>query len=455
MKVSIEIIEAIDGKFSDIKLCYKNTENIVSKIALNIPNFSNVFDFTQDLKSIKFDFFVISALVYGIDNLISREIYSVDGWARELEVELPVYNLKKWKENRKVLEDALNFLTGDYWNIEFILNQTDAMFIEKARRWEKNIRVYENEKIKSVSLFSGGLDSLIGVIDELEVLAKDEKILFVSHFDFKSSGPNKDQYQLFNDLQNKYPNQIYWLQTKLALSRKNQYNTKVKLESNYRSRSLFFIGLGVYLSPTNNLLIPENGTISINYPLTPSRVCSLSTRTTHPFVINKLQELLDKCGIDVKLSNPYSFMTKGEMFIKCKGKQVLKNIFEKSVSCGKRGRKQYWSYTKTGTDHCGVCMPCVYRRAALNKAKLDTQLYGNKIEDSETINSYVDLPALLSYLKKNISHEKMQRDLLVNGSIPFKDLEEYSKLVLRSKLEVLQFFKDKGNKFVKSQLGIK
>ena len=41
---------------------------------------------------------------------------------------------------------------------------------------------------------------------------------------------------------------------------------------------------------------------------------------------------------------------------------------------------------------------------------------------------------------------------LLNGSISVESLTEYSEMVLRSKDEVLQLFKDKGNEFVKSKL---
>jgi hypothetical protein len=452
MRVTIEISEATDGKFSDLILSYIGSENIQNRVSLNLKNYVNIYDFIDETKSVKFDFFLISALVYGVDNLLSREEYSDDGWAREIEVKFPVYNLEKWMGNETLFEEALNFLTGDTWNISFGLNEVENVFIEKKRRWHKNIKTYEKEKIKSISLFSGGLDSLIGIIDELESLENDEKILLVSHFDFKSSGPNKDQRLLYNALIEKYANQIYWVQTKLALNRKTQNDNRIKIESNYRSRSLFFIGLGVYLSTVDKLIIPENGTISINYPLTPSRVSSLSTRTTHPIVLNKLQQILNNCEINLQLINPYSFDTKGEMFVNCKNQEVLKHIYEKSVSCGKRGRKQYWNH-KTGTDHCGVCMPCVYRRSALNKAVLDNQLYGSDITDAPSKNSFKDLPALFSYLNKNISIEQMKTDLVINGSIPFEELNDYADMVLRSKAEVLKLFTDKGNEFVKYELG--
>lgn len=455
MEVKIELQEATNGKFAGINLVYNNQENIESKVPLLLYNFVDAFDLTRDVSSVKFDLFLLSAIVYGVDNLVNRDIYSVDGWTRELEVKIPVNNLGVWQGNERLIEEMLNFLTGDYWSIGFYQTTINNFFIEKARRWRSKIKSFDVEKIKCTSLFSGGLDSLIGVIDELEKLDVDDEILFVSHFDFKSAGPNSDQNALFDFLITKYPGKINRVQVKLALARKNQHSTEIKTEGNYRSRSLFFIGLGVYLSPSGNLIIPENGTISINYPLTPSRVSSLSTRTTHPFVISKIQLLLSNLGINTTLINPYKFRTKGEMIEQCLNRQYLTEIQERAVSCGKRSRKQHWEIENiVDTDHCGICMPCIYRRAALHKVNMDTQLYGNSIENALTRNTFVDLPALINYLKKQISLEQMKRDILVNGSIPLNDLNDYAEMVIRSKAEVTQLFIDKGNVVLKTELGI-
>ena len=48
----------------------------------------------------------------------------------------------------------------------------------------------------------------------------------------------------------------------------------------------------------------------------------------------------------------------------------------------------------------------------------------------------------------------MKRDILVNGNVPTNDLENYAEMVLRSKDEVLKLFKDKGNDFIKNEIGI-
>jgi hypothetical protein len=454
MKVKIEISEATNGKFSKIYLVFKDLEDIEQKIELVIPNFVDAYDLTKDIKSIKFDLFLISALVYGIDSLLDREYYSDDGWAREIEVVFPVYNLTGWQGQENILQDALNFLTGDYWIVNFEINTIQNCFIETKGRWKKNRRNFNTDKIAVTSLFSGGLDSLIGVIDKLETLNDNDEILLVSHFDYYSSGPSRDQNLLFKALAKKYPDKIKnnWIQTKLALRRKNVNGDTFKTESNYRSRSFFFIGLGCFLSPSSNLIIPENGTISINYPLTPSRVSSLSTRTTHPYVISKVQILLNNLDINIELQNPYNFSTKGEMVENCLNNDFLNGILNSSTSCGKSGHNRTW--TNKNTNHCGVCMPCVYRRASLNRTGKDNQVYGREINQPLSRTSYTDLPALISYLKKDIGLEQMKRDILINGSIPLNRLEEYAEMVLRSKEEVIQLFKDKGNRFIKSELGI-
>ena len=55
------------------------------------------------------DFFLLSALVYGIDRFIERRPNSVNGWSRELNVCFPVVS-DKWKEVEADIEKLLSFL---------------------------------------------------------------------------------------------------------------------------------------------------------------------------------------------------------------------------------------------------------------------------------------------------------------------------------------------------------
>ena len=74
------------------------------------------------------------------------------------------------------------------------------------------------------------------------------------------------------------------------------------------------------------LIIPENGLISLNIPLAYTRTGTSSTRTTHPHYMKMLQDLIAELGIQVKIKNPFQFKTKGEMILECKDRGFLQEI---------------------------------------------------------------------------------------------------------------------------------
>ena len=246
MKIDLEITEAAYSKFSTIKLCYIGNNDVAKKVDLHI-DFLPLYDFSKDTSSVRFDFFLISSFIYGIDNLLSRKLYSVDGWAREIEVAFPVVNIGAWQGQEELLEQTLKFLTGDYWKITFVQTNVSTFYIEKKRRWAKNLPSFNKSSIKISSLFSGGLDSLIGVINGLQTLGQKDKILFASHFDSNSVGPNSDQTTLVKLLSIDFTDKIYWIQSTITLSRHDSNNIPLQLEDSYRSRSFLFIGIGLYL----------------------------------------------------------------------------------------------------------------------------------------------------------------------------------------------------------------
>jgi hypothetical protein len=104
------------------------------------------------------------------------------------------------------------------------------------------------------------------------------------------------------------------------------------------------------------LYVCENGFISLNPPLTGSRLGSLSTRTTHPAFLGMFQKLLDNAGLNVEIKNPYQFKTKGEMLSECLDQKLLFTSASTTTSCGRYARNNY--------QHCGRCLPCLIRRAA-------------------------------------------------------------------------------------------
>lgn len=452
MEIKVEMPRAQKGKFSAIKLSCKISETENKKASLNI-DFNNPYFFSKDSSSVAFDFFLIASIVYGIDNLLTRNEFSVNGWTREIKVKFLVKNIVNWRASTQILTDTLNFLTGDLWDVSFEeLNTKPIFLIDKKKEKQYNKSDYE-----FVSLLSGGLDSLVGSIDLLELVKPNKKILLVSHFDSNSAGPNKDQTTLKNYLGEKYRNKSDWIQAKIFLSHQDVHGETIKIETSYRSRSILFIALGVYLQSSlkhiSNLIIPENGTISLNYPMTPSRSSSLSTRTTHPYLFSKVHELFNTLNLKSKIENPYSLQTKGEIISHCKNLPILQRIYEYSVSCSKSGRKMYWD-NKVGTKHCGVCIPCIYRRSGLHKSGLDNQLYGIDILNKDNPKLHDDVLALATYLKTPLSKEQIKRGLVVNSSLDIANLDNHAELIQRSREEVKKWIKDKGNEKIKDLFNI-
>jgi hypothetical protein len=111
--------------------------------------------------------------------------------------------------------------------------------------------------------------------------------------------------------------------------------------------------------------VPENGLIALNVPLDVLRLGSLSTRTTHPFYLARWNELLAGLGVAGTVGNPYWDKTKGEMISGCANPKFLKTLIAGSMSCASPAKARW---KKHGIEHCGYCVPCLIRRAAIKKA---------------------------------------------------------------------------------------
>ena len=452
MKVNITIPKARKGKFSEIKLGYKNEENEDIQVLLNV-DFQNLYEFTKKKNGIGFDVFLIGCFVYGIDILLPRKSFSVNGWSREIEVEFPVESLDLFNGGKNELEQLLSFLTGDYWQISFIQRDVTPLFVNTKK-------VYSNDYRKShkrISLFSGGLDSLIGVIDQL-AKSKDRMVL-VSHYDATFKGAKSDQDKIDKILYKKYSH-YHLLQTRVDLEGYDINGNKINTETTLRSRSFLLLCQAVFVASSiedgKEILIPENGTISLNHPLTPSRRSSCSTRTAHPYYLIKVIDFISKLGLNHLIKNEYEMKTKGEMLEECIDNDILRATYKKSCSCAKRGTRKDIRDVMTGTNHCGICMPCIYRRVALHRIGMDDEVVGTNLFNPQKypLEKLPDVPAFLDYMRNPLSIEDIEKNLLINGTLPLNKVEQYASVVFRTRSQVIDWIKDKGSVEIKKKLGI-
>jgi hypothetical protein len=138
------------------------------------------------------DLLLTAAHVYASDTRISRATESDDAWTREIRVVVPVSDVARWNAAAPLLARMLNFLTGDRWTIQFRPRPTKF----KQLVPQPNLIA---PLFTVVGLFSGGLDSLIGAIDQLEAGGVP---LFVSHAG--ESAVSKSQDDCFELLKNHY-----------------------------------------------------------------------------------------------------------------------------------------------------------------------------------------------------------------------------------------------------------
>jgi hypothetical protein len=323
------------------------------------------------------DILCLAALVYLADTRISRSKHSQDGWTREINITLPVYNTKTWESVRGIFVRMLNFLTGDRWSIVFC--QREKLLPES---------LLEKPSFEAVSLFSGGMDSLISTINLME---RKRKVALISH---AGDGFTKNaQKKLLSELGSKYPD-----------SRPEQFNLWMsfdkniipdgRVENSTRSRSFLFIAFGMFtlsgMCDTGVLQVPENGLIALNVPLDDLRIGSHSTRTTHPFYMSLWNTALSELGLPYSVENPYWNKTKGEMATECLNNDFLLRTMVTSTSCAHPSGSRWSGYAP---QHCGYCVPCIIRRAAMHKAygfQNDTTPY---LEKSKSISNLAKLHA--------------------------------------------------------------
>jgi len=285
------------------------------------------------------DLLSIALAVIAADTGVRRN-ESPDGWTRQIDLGVSVADPAFWTSLGPLLDRLLRFLTNDVWRCTF----RDGGVLPAP----PPSTVLPEEDC--IALLSGGLDSLVGVLD----LVTREKRR--PHVVSQVSQGDKETQAYFAG---KIGGGLRHLQLN------HNANCPGENEHSQRARSLIFLAYGVLAATTLRryhegeivtLYVCENGFISINPPLTTGRLGSLSTRTTHPVFLGLFQQLLDAAGFRIILENPYQFRTKGEMLSGCADQEFLRTNARQATSCGRFARNRY--------RHCGRCVPCLIRRAA-------------------------------------------------------------------------------------------
>jgi len=376
------------------------------------------------------DLLEIGLYVFAADRLVhrgSRESVVFDNWARSFHFVIKVRDYEFWNKEvtKKLLEDALCFMTGDRGYAFTFLpgHNTGSVHLFDGPEFK-----LQSKEKSCVTLFSGGLDSLTGIAEQLKTT--DNHLYLVSHQ--SQSGTKKTQQKLFAALAERFPGRVdhYKFECTLAGVR--------AVEETQRTRSFLYTSIAYSIAHTLQLKaisVFENGITSINFSRRQDLINARASRTTHPKTLFLMQKLFAEMeGKAFKVEMPYIWKTKSDVFssLSSMGQQ---NLITSTVSCTRT-----FQNTNEST-HCGSCFQCIDRRFSAYSSKLD-DIDDDVVYASNFINKSVVNPetrtTLLDYVRTaikfaSVSVDNFYRerlDELVDLTEPFAD-ESESDLVER------------------------
>jgi Queuosine biosynthesis protein QueC len=289
--------------------------------------------------SVILDLFDILASIYYYDILTPRKENLTD-----IEVCVPIQNLELFEHCRSTLELIVNFMTSpaENWTLSFTKSNN-----KKLNNILFSEELLVNKEFDNVSLFSGGLDSFCGInhnlINKIQTLYITYRTNNIENAQAVKIKKVIDNFNSFNEF-------LF-------------YKIKIKkIEYTQRTRSLLFLGFAICNSSFYDLkkvILYENGILSLNPDVTKSRV---TTKTTHPFVIYKINEILELLGTSIKIMHPFLLKTKGTMI-----SEITKDLvpyIKETITCGKS--RQNTKYDSTNGAHCGACIPCILRKISMS-----------------------------------------------------------------------------------------
>jgi len=438
-KVEEEALSCISEEVLVFNLMNKNNK---SNIKTHIEDLWRRFGVSA-LSDINEDLTILAMSVFAIDKKVPRKDFD-DNWTRHIELYLPVIEIEKWNNVKIKLEDMLSFLSGDKWKINF--RQSKEKY--RGNKVNKRYKLIQKENFDCVSLFSGGLDSFCGA---LKLLNEKQRTCFIGFKEYKMLGGR--QNEIFKNINYAFPDvnkELLLFNTNPSIPL-NKDGEKKSLGAEITSRSRSFLFLAGALAVASIIgdvpvYIPENGFIGINVPLTDSRIGSCSTRTTHPYFINKFNSILKDIGIKSEILNPYALKSKGEIVEEVSNLDVFDKTAYKTISCSHPCHSRY---DKLQTPmNCGYCYPCLIRKASMNKINYlkgeynpNNNLSKTFIENNNSIEGKSkDLKAVMYSLNRYINHidddNYINRLLLKTGKLELNEIKQYNRVYRVSMEEI-------------------
>lgn len=309
-----------------------------------------------DLPARLVDFLRIASSFYVVDRLVKRR--PTDGGARKrsrtIGLKVGVLDAGFWnkQEVRDAIHDTVEFISGDFWDIEFVEDGTP--FCRTNRLLPDP---YEGVS-PLVCLYSGGLDSAAGLAARM-VECPGRPVLPVTVWHQpRQRRLVREQLKL---LGSQFDVLVDPLIVKVAMMWKSLLNRDQE-ENTQRCRCFLFASLGAIAAIMYGQRVVEvfeSGIGAINLPLMAGMVGAMTTKSAHPKflrLMSRLASLVAEGEVEFRL--PFFDRTKGEV-VRNLAEARLEELAHLTASC------VHYPLRHSQHKQCGVCPACVFRRQAM------------------------------------------------------------------------------------------
>jgi 7-cyano-7-deazaguanine synthase in queuosine biosynthesis len=298
------------------------------------------------------DLMEIAAMAYAVDRMAPRpgDRMTLDGsgWSRRLWMQVPVRDPGLWNSVAERLAELLAWLSDDHWNLTFCQLADGSGPLDELQGFLFD--TVPNDS--SPALFSGGLDSAIGLTHDLQ---KGGSVAISVHTNYRMQSVQRGVIRRLTSDPARIP---VHLQYRVSLHQRDRENSQ-------RTRGFLFLAAGIAAAwglGQDRLRVFENGIGAINLPYLRSQHGPQATRSMHPRTFLLAEGLASAVrGRPFRIEAPFLLRTKAEALRVVP--ELRTSTVADTVSCDTG-----FSARVAGPVHCGACTSCLLRRLALHAA---------------------------------------------------------------------------------------
>ena len=321
--------------------------------------------------------------VYTADRRSRRDLTEGRTGRRAIEIRVGLRDPAHWTERGLLqgLQELLYWVSEDEWSFRFEERKGGP----SAPEAEHFLFALPPEPPVTVSLFSGGLDSLAGLACHLQEVHDGSRVLVSGSTHSRLKHRQQAQVASIQTALEEHTPGAGARVSHVAVPFGIRASRGQREEKGQRTRALVFLALGAVAAVqarADTLWVYENGIGALNLPLNESQLGVDNYRGVHPRSLRMSEGLVEQ-ALDqpVHIRNPFLFRTKAEM---CRGLPAagLVDTVRDTVSCDS------FPLRVKDTPQCGSCTSCVLRRQALSSSGLtcydSSEVYRDDLSDPST-----------------------------------------------------------------------